>query len=402
MICLIGFDDDKVIKDFLRIHVEGLSGQVLCLSGAYPDYLFQGVNVRKRFEQSRWFRRFAALMPFVWNSRRLQKLQGSSASQQRAIGRFFKRYSVDVILAEFGDGGAAVSAVAAAQEIPLIVHFHGHDAHRKSLLTPQMMQTYRFMFRTAAAVLVVSRFMWQALADMGCPTDKLIYNPYGPRERFFNVQPDYSPVVLSVGRFTDIKANYLVLMAFEKAARLVPEARLVMAGSGELLETCRTLARVWGLQDRVSFPGPVEHARVHELFSQACCFAQHSVMPSYGDAEGTPNTILEASAAGLPVVATRHAGIPDVVQHEVTGLLVDELDVQGMADAMVRLLTDSQRCRELGMNGRRRVQNCFSSSQHLQRLQAAVDLARARRSSDIAALAAESLTVGQASPDHIT
>ena len=307
-----------------------------------------------------------------------------------------------MILAEFGDTGAAIAPVARQSEIPLVVHFHGHDAHRSSLLTPHMLQQYRFMFQTAAAVLVVSRFMWQMLADMGCPTDRLIYNPYGPRERFFNVQPDYSPTVLSVGRFTDIKANYLVLMAFEKAARLVPEARLVMAGSGELLETCRTLATVWGLQDRVSFPGPVEHARVHELFSQACCFAQHSVMPSYGDAEGTPNTILEASAAALSVVATRHAGIPDVVQHEVTGLLVDELDVQGMADAMVRLLTDSQRCRELGMNGRRRVQNCFSSSQHLQRLQAAVDLARARRSSDIAALAAESLAVGLASPDHIT
>jgi colanic acid/amylovoran biosynthesis glycosyltransferase len=141
---------------------------------------------------------------------------------------------------------------------------------------------------------------------------------------------------------------------------------------------------------------------VHELFSQACCFAQHSVVPSYGDAEGTPNTVLEASAAALPVIATRHAGIPDVVRDGVTGFLVEERDVQGMADAMIRLLKDPQLCREMGRNGRQRVQTCFSSSQHLQRLQAAVDLARARRSSDIAALAAESLTVGQASPDHIT
>lgn len=402
MIGLIGFDDNKVIKDFIRIHAEGLRGPIACLSGCYPDYLWRGLNVRKLHQQSGVLRRLGSLLPYFINIRRLSRLHGSADSARKALARFFRSEAVDVILAEFGDAGAAIAPVAREWEIPLVVHFHGHDAHRSSLLTPHMLQQYRFMFQTAAAVLVVSRFMWQTLADMGCPTDRLIYNPYGPRERFFNVQPDYSPVVLSVGRFTDIKANYLVLMAFEKAARLVPEARLVMAGSGELLETCRTLATVWGLQDRVSFPGPVEHARVHELFSQACCFAQHSVMPSYGDAEGTPNTILEASAAALPVIATRHAGIPDVVQHEVTGLLVDELDVQGMADAMVRLLSDSQRCRELGMNGRRRVQTCFSSSQHLQRLQAAVDLARARRSSDIAALAAESLAVGLSSPDHIT
>ena len=402
MICLIGFDDDKVIKDFIRIHAEGIEGPVLCLSGGYPDFQFRGVNVRKSYEESVWVRRIGSMLPYIWNARRLWNMQTSPASVRRALGRFFKRHGVDVILAEFGDAGAAVAEVAAAHDIPLVVHFHGHDAHRKSLLTTDMLVRYQFMFKTAAAVLVVSRYMRDTLVELGCPVDKLIYNPYGPRERFFKVQPDYRPTVLSVGRFTDIKANYLVLMAFQQAVGQVPGSGLVMAGSGELLETCRTLAEVWGLQQVVSFPGAVEHARVHELFSQACCFAQHSVVPSYGDAEGTPNTILEASAAALPVIATRHAGIPDVVRDGVTGFLVEERDVQGMADAMVRLLKDPQLCREMGRNGRQRVQTCFSSSQHLQRLQAAVDFSRERRSSDIAALAAESLAVGLASPDHIT
>lgn len=394
VLCLIGFDDDRVIKDFIRIHAEGLAQPLVCLSGSYPDYQSQGRNIRKLYEQPGWLRRLGTLLPYAVQSRRLERFRNSHEIARRAVGRFFASRQVDVILAEFGDTGAAVAPAAHECGIPLVVHFHGHDAHRRSLLTPQMVQQYRFMFQTAAAVLVVSRYMWQTLAEMGCSHEKLIYNPYGPRERFFNVQPDYRPTVLSVGRFTDIKANYLVLMAFWKAWQQVPYAKLVMAGGGELLETCKTLAQVWNLQHAVSFTGPVEHSQVHDLFAQACCLAQHSVVPSYGDAEGTPNTILEACAAGLPVIATKHAGIPDVVVDGVTGLLVDERDVNGMAEAMVRLLQEPQLCRQMGAKGRARVQAGFTSCQHIQRLQAVIDYARQRRPIDIAALAAESLKIG--------
>ncbi len=386
MICLVGFDDDKVIKDFIRIHVEGLPQPLLSLSGSYPDYQWNGLNVRKMHEQPFWLRRLTSLLPYAMNSRRLARIRSCEATARRALERFFSVHGVDVILAEFGDTGAALAPVAQICKIPLVVHFHGHDAHRQSLLTPDMRQKYQFMFQTAAAILVVSRYMWQTLLEMGCPAEKLIYNPYGPRERFFEVQPDYRPTVLSVGRFTDIKANYLVLMAFQQVARRLPQVRLVMAGAGELLETCKTLAQVWNLRDVVSFPGAVEHSRVHELFGQACCFAQHSVTPSYGDAEGTPNTILEACAAGLPIVATRHAGIADVVVSEHTGLLVEELDVDGMANAMQRMLESSQFCRQTGALARERVRTHFSREQHLRVLAQAVEFARTGNHSAISSL----------------
>lgn len=391
LICLIGFDDDKVIKDFIRIHAEGLAGVKICLTGSYPDYLWLGVNVRKAFEQPGWLRRLTSLLPYALTARRLARLQSDAANHRRAVARFLACQSVDVIVAEFGDTGAAMAPVAVEAKIPLVVHFHGHDAHRKTLVTSEMLQQYRFMFQNAAAVLVVSRFMWETLAKMGCPVEKLIYNPYGPRERFFKVQPDYRPTVLSVGRFTDIKANYLVLMAFHQALQRVPEARLIMAGDGELLETCKTLARVWNLQDAVSFTGAVEHAEVHQLFATACCFAQHSVTPGYGDAEGTPNTVLEACAAALPVVATRHAGIPDVVVNEKTGLLVDERDVAGMSHAMVRCLSDADLCRRLGQAGRERVAEGFPPQRHLEILQSAVTSARNRDIPALQRLAAGSL-----------
>lgn len=395
MLCLIGFDDDKVIKDFIRIHAELLPCQKICLAGAFPDFQFNGLNVRKQFQQSAWRRRLGRLLPYALTSRRLQRLQNSQTSVHRALVRFLHHQKVTAILAEFGDAGAAIAPVAELAGIPLVVHFHGHDAHRQSLLSPTLRQQYEAMFRSAAAVLGVSRWMLSALAELGCPPEKLIYNPYGPRDRFFEVTPDFTPTVLSVGRFTDIKANYLVLMAFRQALQQVSHARLVMAGHGELLETCKTLASVWGLQHAVEFPGSVEHAKVHELFQRACCFAQHSVCPSYGDAEGTPNTVLEACAAGLPIVATRHAGIPDVVLDTKTGLLVEEKDVPGMANAMIQLLSDSALCQELGRNARNRIRHHFTSAMHVSRLQQVISAAEKRDAAAIGQLAVKSLQIGQ-------
>ncbi len=394
MLCLIGFDDNKVIKDFIRIHAQLLPCEKICLSGSFPDFQFRGKNIRKLFQQPTWRRRLGSLLPHAITSRRLLKLQNSQSAVNNALVRFFRIEQITAVLAEFGDAGAAIAPVAELAGIPLIVHFHGHDAHRSSLLTPELRLQYRNMFRSAAAVLGVSRTMLQALQELGCPPEKLIYNPYGPRDKFLQLTPDYRPTVLSVGRFTDIKANYLVLMAFQQALQQVPHARLVMAGNGELLETCKTLAAVWGLQHSVDFIGPVEHSQVHQHFQQACCFAQHSVCPSYGDAEGTPNTILEASAAALPVVATRHAGIPDVVIDGVTGLLVNERDVHGMANAMIRVLSDKALARSLGEAGRNRVRTHFSSAAHIDRLNRAIQISRNCDAAGIAALAAETIGIG--------
>ncbi len=397
MLCLIGFDDNRFIKDFIRIHAELIREPKLLLTGCFPDYQVDGINIRKKFERSAWLRRAFHCLPYWYVSRSQDRRRRCLRTIHAALGRFFRQSGVDVILAEFGNAGADVAPVAAEYNIPLIVHFHGHDAHRKSLLTDELLGKYQFMLQSAAAILVVSRLMWRTLAELGCPAEKLIYNPYGPREKFFTIEPDYSPVVLSVGRFTDIKANYLVLMAFQQALQQVPHARLVMAGSGELLETCRTLAQVWQIDGSVDFPGAVPHARVHELFSRACCFAQHSVTPSYGDAEGTPNTILEASAAALPVISTRHAGIPDVVLHGDTGLLVDERDVSGMAENMVLLLSDRDAAEAMGRRARQRIQVHFSSASHIARLEAAIRFAKENNSSEIARLATQSLLIGQPS-----
>ena len=137
-----------------------------------------------------------------------------------------------------------------------------------------------------------------------------------------------------------------------------------------------SLVRSWGIADRVSFPGALRHAEAPPLFAQARGFVQHSVTPSYGDAEGTPVAILEAGAAGLPVVSTRHAGITDAVLDGQTGLLVEERDVVGMKNCMRRLVEDEGLCRTMGEAARAHIRTHYSLRRHIECLQELIDTAR--------------------------
>lgn len=372
-LCILGVDDNRVLKDFVRAHVERLEPDPVCVGHWYPDYVHDGRTIRHHYSTRPARKKLSGLLPAALHRRMVD--DRSDARVRDALEAFFEAHDVDVILAEFGPTGAAIAPHAHALGIPLIVHFHGHDAHRLSVVDP-LRDAYRDMFRTAFRILSVSRYMTDALVGLGADPERVVTNPYGPRERFYEIEPDYRPTLLGLGRFTDIKANYLTLMAFQRVAEAHPEARLVMVGGGELLETCRTLAKVWGLTDRVDLPGVVPHAEILPYFGRACGFVQHSVCPSYGDAEGTPVVILEAQAAALPVVSTRHAGIRDAVLHGETGFLVDERDVEGMAGAMLRLVSDADLARTMGARARAHIQADYSLDRHIGCLQNLLAAAR--------------------------
>jgi colanic acid/amylovoran biosynthesis glycosyltransferase len=371
-ICIIGVDDDRVLKDFVRAHVDYLRGEKLLVDHWYPDLRYDGHTIRYFYGTSPYLRKLAKLLPKFVYQRVITRNELSYEALHDAITGFFGAHNIDVVLAEFGPTGADIAPHTRDLGIPLVVHFHGHDAHRTSVVELYR-DRYKVMFEIAFRIVVVSRFMRETVISLGADPQKVVLNPYGPRDSFFSIEPDYRRTVLSVGRFTDIKANYLTLAAFARIAAEIPESRLVMVGDGELLETCKTLTKTWGIDDRVVFTGALPHAEVQTLFAQACCFAQHSVRPSYGDAEGTPVAILEASAAGLPILSTRHAGIIDAVVDGETGYLVDEGDVDGMADRMKQMLSDSAMCRRMGASARNYIRENFSMKRHIGRLQTVLD-----------------------------
>jgi colanic acid/amylovoran biosynthesis glycosyltransferase len=285
------------------------------------------------------------------------------------IARFLRKHRVDVVLGEFGPTAARLVPATMRARIPLVAHFHGFDCYRRSLLESQA-RPYAALFRRAAGFVAVSAPMAETLVGLGAPPERVFVNPCGvDTDQFVQGNPACNgPVCLSVGRFVEKKAPHLALLAFSRVFQRLPAARLVMIGDGPLLDACRELARALGIEGAVEFRGAVPHEEVVALMHRSRVFLQHSVEAPDGDCEGTPVAILEAMACGLPVVATRHTGIVDVVRHGESGFLVNEFDCDGMAAHLQPLLVDDVLVARCGARARRTVESRYAMTLSIERL----------------------------------
>lgn len=291
----------------------------------------------------------------------LQRLPGYRWEDR--VGRFLRRHRINVVIGEYLNFAHLFIPVCGRLGIRLIAHGHGYDLS-KNLRNPQWQQAYHDLNRVAAVV-VPSERSKAALAGAGIEPRVIRVKPYGvdvpdsPPNRV----PRTRVECLAVGRMVGKKAPILLLDSFRRACARYPDLHLSYVGDGPLFPAARHYVDALGLGNHVSLLGPQDHSEVARLMASADLFLQHSVVdPVTGDEEGLPVAILEASASALPVVSTVHAGIPEAVDDGVSGFLVKEGDVQGMADAIVALASDGQRRIEMGLAGWRRVREQFSTA----------------------------------------
>lgn len=232
------------------------------------------------------------------------------------------------------------------------------------------------MFKAAAGVIAPSKFLASKLSAIGCARAKLHVVPYGVDPQRFMPTRRLPQRILAIGRLVEKKAPHVTIEAFARVRRRFPQAQLDMVGEGPLADRCAALVRDLDVGDSVRMHGVQAHEFVTNLLQQASLFVQHSVTAPDGDTEGLPVVILEAMSAALPVVSTRHSGIPEAVEDGVTGLLVDEHDIDGMAAAMAQLLDDPALAAAMGMAGRGRVIEHFTQEQARDRLRAIMGLSR--------------------------
>jgi len=288
---------------------------------------------------------------------------------QEALAESFLQEGVQCVLAEYGPSGVHILPIVKAAGIPLVVHFHGYDAVRKDVIE-DLGDQYRDMFAYASAVIAVSKVMYKKLLHLGCPEEILVLNTYGPHPDFADVEAEHTHQhLVGLGRFADKKAPYYTILAFKDVLDEFPGAKLTLAGEGPLLDVCKNLVRYYEIDQFVRFPGPIQREDYIEMLKTCRAYVQHSLTPENGDMEGTPLSILEAQAAGVPVISTNHAGIPDVVVHEETGLLCDEHDVKTMSEHMLRLLGSRKLATEMGKKAKIRIRENFSLKRHLDKLE---------------------------------
>jgi len=289
--------------------------------------------------------------------------------RERKLRASFKKEKISCVLAEYGMTAAESLPTIRSLGLPLIVHFHGYDASVKSLLDSYI-ERYIQVFDYAKYIVAVSNKMRDVLIAMGCPTHKIVVSRCGVNETFFNIplESKKKKQFIAIGRFVEKKAPHLTIAAFLPVLKFYPDSNLVFAGDGPLLEYCKSLVSEQKISN-IEFLGAVSSKRVKELFAESIAFVQHSVTAVNGDSEGTPVSVMEASAAGLPVISTNHGGIPEVVLHGITGLLVNEFDVPQMTLEMLKMLTVPQLAQKMGRGGRKNIKENYKLSDHLKALE---------------------------------
>jgi colanic acid/amylovoran biosynthesis glycosyltransferase len=358
-LCIVKPNRDAYSETFIKNHIDRLAGNKKVLyGGAFPLFDHEGRYLIKSYFGLVWY---------LFQKRILRKTE--IAIRDQALCSYLKQERIDVVLAEYGYVGASIAKACELAQVPLIIHFHGGDAHQYRTVA-KYRDLYSRGFQYAKSIIGVSNDMLEALQKLGAPEEKLIHNPYGvDLNRFSPVDLRASKrSFLSVGRFVDKKSPVSVVRAFKEVLNDYPDAQLHMVGNGPLLVSTQQLVNELGVSKSVFFEGVLTSDDIRALMKEVRCFVQHSVTAPDGDMEGTPNTILEASAAGLPVVSTRHAGIKEAVVHGQTGFLVDEHDVQGMADYMKVLAQDVDLATELGANGTNHITVNYNLDKRIQRL----------------------------------
>lgn len=361
-IALLSPNKETYSETFIKVHKEKLTGNIKYYYGGFLPTFLEGEGIFSK--GSKYY--------LNWGFNKIFKSRSTLKQAEYQLLQSFLKNKIDIVFAEYGQTGAECLNVCKRLRLPLLVHFHGFDASNKEVLQ-KYGDKYKEMFEYATFIIVVSKKMKEIVLEYGADEAKVILNYYGPNEMFKLGYPDFSSNnFIAVGRFVDTKAPYYVLFAFKNVLETYPDAKLIMVGDGPLLGDCINIIRYLQIEKKVKLHLTVNHDRVGELLRDSFCFVQHSATTINGDMEGTPNTVLEASISGLPVISTFHAGIPDIIIHGETGLLVNEHDVNKMAEYMCLLFADRSMAEEMGKKGKENISENFNQKKYISILNALV------------------------------
>jgi colanic acid/amylovoran biosynthesis glycosyltransferase len=287
---------------------------------------------------------------------------------------------VDLLHAHFGTEGYYQLPVKRRLEVPQVTTFYGSDIS-KTPQAPKWRRRYQQLFQEGDLFLAEGSHMAQSAVDLGCPPDKvkelhlgvdLDSIEYVPRV------PDESGEVnlLITASFREKKGIPYGIKAFAKAYRRLPNLRLTIIGGAKTeqesqrLQHCQDIVSQEGVGDRVRFLGYVQYPTYLEEQRRAHIFLAPSVTASNGDTEGgAPVSIIEASAAGMPVISTWHCDIPEVVVDEVSGILVPERDVEALTEVILEVATAPERWKQMGKAGRAHVEAEYDVKKQVAKLE---------------------------------
>lgn len=251
-------------------------------------------------------------------------------------------FTADVFLVHFGYAGALANKL---RELGVLkgkqaTVFHGADISRRHILEEHKFD-YVNLFRQSELMLPISNLWKNKLIEMGCPPEKIHVTRMGIEPEKFNFQPRQAfqtPLrIVSVARLTEKKGLDVAVKASAILKQRGGQFQYTIIGNGDQDEMMRDFIAREGMEDCVSMPGFKPQEEIRRALSEADIFLLPSKTAADGDMEGIPVALMEAMAVGLPVVSTFHSGIPELIENNVSGWLVEEDDPEALAETLLKL-----------------------------------------------------------------
>ena len=271
----------------------------------------------------------------------------------------------DLVHGYFIDNALTGMAFANRYDLPLVVSLLGHDVSivmGREKYRPDKWH-YLFgherLFRRASMFLSISAELRDRIIECGCPAEKVHVHHVGiDLSRFHPAEQEDPgpPRVIMVGRFVEKKGFEYGLRAAAIARDAGHEFRLLLMGDGELRPEYEAIIRELGLHDVVEMPGVLKHDEIARNMRGAALAMVPSVVGRLLDREGAPTVAKEAAASGLPVLATLHGGLPELVDDGKTGFLVPERDAEALGARLTDLLASPQMRRKMAVAARKKME----------------------------------------------
>jgi colanic acid/amylovoran biosynthesis glycosyltransferase len=329
------------------------------------------VLARKREEEDRFPFRDVILVPKPF-SHELQRFWSRNVrdeplqitpSEIARITAALKKSNARLLHIYFGHIGVLLLPLIKVRPVPIVVSFHGADV-MVQMNKPSFRLATETMLGAVDLVLVRSESLGERLIALGCNKGKIRIHRTGIPLDKLSFRQRHSPRdgrwrLIQACRLIEKKGLPVTLHAFARFCEDYPESRLTIAGNGPLLPNLKELASDLGLRERVEFPGFLSQEELRSAYYESHLFTHPSELGKDGNQEGVPNSMLEAMATGLPVLATKHGGIPEAVKSNVSGILVDEGDHKALAHAMLKLAGHEAKYEAMSEAARRAVANKF-------------------------------------------
>jgi colanic acid/amylovoran biosynthesis glycosyltransferase len=267
----------------------------------------------------------------------------------------------DIIHCHFGWNGLLVSQLRDMGVLrgKVVVSFHGADM--SSYLRRHGDSAYRFLFQNGDLFLPVSERWRRKLIELGCAEDRSVVHrmgvccsdlPFHPR----SLPSDSVVRVLTIARLVEKKGVEYGIRAVARIRSRHAHVQYTVVGDGPLRQRLQHLIHRLSLAGKVHLLGARNHRYVHRLLVDSHILLCPSVVGADGDQEGIPVAVMEAMGCGLPVIATRHSGIPELVEDGISGFLTPERDADAVAERLMYLIEHSETWPTMGRAGRARIE----------------------------------------------